>query len=117
MRAATSSEIPAALNLYQTEGDTLARLLTITHTIDATPATEIATYTIPICRVLARGVAYDFTVTRPTSSQVNIALTPVQTAAIGAGTYPWELVWTEPGGTIRTAIQGLLVLKERTTDV
>lgn len=46
------------------------------------------------------------TVTDAAAGQVNVALTNTQTAALAAGTYGWNLEWTAPGGTQRTALAG-----------
>lgn len=45
-------------------------------------------------------------VTDAAAGQVNISLTDTQTSALAAGTYGWQLDWTAPGGTQRTALSG-----------
>lgn len=108
---AQSSTLPGTLNFYLVAGDTFGHLLTLTHS-DGTAATETNAYTIEQAGVYIDGVLTSFTVTRPTTNTINIALTGVQTAAIGAGVFTWLLSWDEGSDAIRTVLTGRMTIEE-----
>ena len=100
---ATYDQLPAPLNLRWTVGDDFSAL------VDFDVSLSTATATASIYSVITGSPVANFTVTIPDAAagKVNIALTDVQTAAIGPGTFRWGLVYTV-GSVSRTAMEGFV---------
>lgn len=98
---ATYEQLPGTLNLAFRRGDDVSVL------VDLSIAVTGYTFTSSIVSAVTNNEVVPFTVTVPSAAngQVNVALTDTQTAALAAGTYKWQLQWTE-GSATRTALTG-----------
>lgn len=108
---AQASALPGALNFYGVAGDSFAHLLTLTHQ-DGTAATETNAYAISVAAVYDGSTPVAFTVTRPTTNSINLALSAAATQSLGAGSFSWLLSWNEGSGFIRTILSGRIILEE-----
>lgn len=52
------------------------------------------------------------TITNASSGIVVVSLTETQTDALKPGTYRWHLTWTAPGTVVRTAVSGMVEVKQ-----
>ena len=100
---ATYDQLPAKLNLRWSVGDDFSALLDFDVSLVGYTAAAVV-YSTTIGATVAT-----FTTTIPDAlaGKVNIALTDTQTAALGPGTYGWQLTWTI-GTTTRTAMDGFI---------
>lgn len=107
---ATYDATSGALNLSVTRGDELGTV------IDFTP-TDLTGYTVAsqiISLASGRTVASITTsIVSATAGTVNIGLTETQTTALPVGSYRWHLYWDAPGSVRRTALGGVLEVKQR----
>lgn len=99
----TYDQLPAQLNLRWSVGDDFSALLDFDVSLVGYSAAAVVYSTTTGATVAT------FTTTIPdaTAGTVNIALSDTQTAALGAGTYGWQLSWTV-GATTRTAMEGFI---------
>lgn len=94
-------QVPGGLNLAFKRADDFSALIDVS--LDLTAYTMTAS----IVSAVSGAEVVPFTVTVPSAAngQVNIALSDAQTAALAAGTYRWQMAWTESNAT-RTALAG-----------
>lgn len=98
---ANYKQLPGTLNLAFNRGDDVSVLIDLN-----IPAVGY-TFTSSIVSAVTGGAVVPFTTTVQSAAdgQVNIALTDTQTAALAAGSYRWQMQWTE-GNATRTALTG-----------
>lgn len=96
-------QLPGTLNLAFKRGDDVSTM--IDFSINMTGYTTTAS----IVSAVSGEAVTPFTVTVPSAAngQVNIALTDTQTSALAAGTYRWQMSWTQ-GAATRTALTGFV---------
>ena len=100
---ATYDQLPGQMNLRWRPGDDFGSLLDFDISLVGYTATAKVTST------LTGATLATFAVTFPDAAagKVNIALSDLQTAALGAGTFGWNLTWTS-GDVTRTALEGFV---------
>lgn len=103
MSSKSYDQTPGALNLTMKRGDDFSAL--VDFSINMTGYTTVAS----VVSAVDGSTVVPFTVTVPSASngQVNVALSDAQTAALAAGTYRWQMVWTQ-GNATRTALAGFV---------
>jgi hypothetical protein len=100
---ATISALPGQLNIHAKRGDELSQL------VDFSIALTGYTFEAEIVSVLTGATLAGITVTAVNlaTGQVNLSMTEAETEALPRGSYLWRLIWTAPGVSRRTALEGL----------
>lgn len=99
---ATYTQLPGSMNLAFRRGNDFAALV-------AFDGVELVGYAVnaALTSLVTGGTVLAFATTT-TATQVNIALTETETAALPVGTYGWRMDWTAPGDVKRTALTGVV---------
>jgi hypothetical protein len=100
--------LPGELNLAFRAGDQLDA--TLDFDIDMTGYSVSASIVSLIDNATLSAVTA--TITNAQAGIVTIGLTETQTAALNPGTYRWRLTWTATGSVVRTAVSGLVEVKQ-----
>ena len=98
----TFTQLPATLNLTAVKGDTVSVSMDFEQDLTGYAVTS-AIVSVPAGATVQ---AMTTTVTSAAEGRVTVSLTGTQTAAIAAGTYRWEMLWTSPGGSRRMPLSG-----------
>ncbi|NBW09324.1 MAG: hypothetical protein EBR82_14995 [Caulobacteraceae bacterium] len=101
--ASSYDQTPGNLPISFTRGDTMSAL--VDFSIDLTGYS----FSGSLVSVITGSEVVPLTVSVVSASngQVNVSLTPQQTAALARGTYAWKFVWTQ-GLAVRTALTGFV---------
>lgn len=99
----TASTIPGRLNIVAKAGEAVSQLLDFSisltgYEFEGEIVSAITFQTI---------AALDVTAVNLAAGQVNVGLSVADAADVPAGTYLWRMAWTPPGGSERTAIEGI----------
>jgi hypothetical protein len=100
---ATVSTLPGTLNVTVKHGDELSQLVDFSvdltgYTFEAEVVSAITGSSVGAVTVSPISLA---------SGQVNLAMTETVCDAIAPGSYLWRLIWTAPGSSRRTALEGI----------
>jgi hypothetical protein len=107
---ATYSQDSGPLHLSLHQGDELGTVIDFTptnltgHTVSSVIVSLACNQTV---------AAMTTSVVTPTAGIVSLSLTEQQTAALPVGSYRWHLYWDAPGNVRRTALGGVLEVKQR----
>ena len=107
---ATYSAEAGTLHLAIHQGDELGTVIDFTptdltgHTVTSSVVSLASNQTV---------ASITTTVVTPTAGIVNLSMTETQTSAMPVGTYRWSLYWDAPGSVRRTALGGVLEVKQR----
>lgn len=104
---ATFTSLPGTLNIRFKRGDTFLTRIDFSITLTG--------YTVSseLLRIANRTALQSITTTviDDVNGIVDVSMTAAETAALGAGTYIWQLTW-QTGSQVRTAIEGFLEVVE-----
>lgn len=100
---ATVSTTPGQLNISQKRGDELSQLLDFSinltgYTFEAEIVSAITGATVAEPTVSAINLA---------TGQINLSMQESTTLSVPPGSYLWRLIWTAPGSSRRTALEGI----------
>jgi hypothetical protein len=104
---ATFASLPGTLNIKVKRGDTFSTR------IDFSIALTGYQVTSELLRIANRTSLQSITtnVIDDANGIVDVSMSASETAALGAGTYVWQLTW-QTGSQVRTAIEGFLEVVE-----